>query len=72
MKVTWESIRFEPAQVRSRYVRFCSGVFYFCEVDRYKQDVRQGEVEESELPPEIAAAARQCSGVWPSYVGWPL
>jgi hypothetical protein len=66
---------FTPDQVESRYVRLgFDGVWRWCEVgsDR-RYDLRTGTCEETDLPVEVANAAkiRRAGGVWPFYVDWP-
>lgn len=36
------------------------------------RDVKQGVCDETDLPPDIAAAARARCKTWPSYVDWPM
>lgn len=75
MKVTSQSKRYAPEAVRARYVRFdrTGGMFHFCEVGEDRRfDLRQGIVDESELPRAVASAARARVGFTPGYVDWPL
>lgn len=75
MIVVKQSPRYTPDAVRSRYVRFdaLSGEFRFCEVgDDRRYDLRQGIVREDEIPPDVAHAARERAGFFPSYVDWPM
>lgn len=74
MLATYTAKGYAPEHVRTRYVKYRSGILYqFCERgDDLRWDIRQGAVTENELPPEVAAAARASAGVWPSYVEWPL
>lgn len=75
MKVTHQSKEYKPELVKSRYVRFCKfdGIFYFCEVGKDRRfDIRQGSVDESELPKAVAIKARENCNIFPSYVEWPL
>lgn len=73
MKVTWQSFDYRPEKVRERYVRYSAGAFYFCEVGAERwHDLRQGEVDISELPQAVAVEAAGREGSWPSYVAWPL
>lgn len=76
MKVERAARNFHPDQVRSRYVRLAfDDKFRWCEVGADRSvDLRQGTVKETELPADVAAAARdrRAGGVSPFYVDWPL
>lgn len=71
------TIRFKynkPGEYR-RYVKFCPvyQTYSFCHqsVDKPQFDLAQGTCDESDIPSEIAQAARERAGTWPSYVSWP-
>lgn len=79
MIIVYQARDYDASKVEARYVRYSrsEGVYRFCEVgppDRNgrRWDIRQGVVDEETLPGEVAAAARQWAGVFPSYVEWPL
>ncbi len=75
MRVTWQSRNYAAESVRGRYVRFDKGegAFHFCETGiGTANDIRQGTVEESELPAAIAERAKAAAYGWPSYVAWPI
>jgi hypothetical protein len=74
MKTTYQSADYDPAKVTARYVRFTTDKkFFFCEVGLdTRTDIRQGTVDESELPEYIAKYARERCGIYPSYVRWPF
>lgn len=73
MQVTYESPSYQPEHVTARYVRYCKfrKRFIFCEVGLdTRTDIRQGVVEEAELPHEVAHYARERCDTFPSYVRW--
>ena len=75
MIVTYQSPDYSPDKVLRRYVRYDGGCYKFCEVGTRKNrswDLRQGIVDESELPVDVAKHARDRYGAFPSYVAWPL
>lgn len=80
MKVTYQSVRYHPDAVDARYVRYDpDGTFHFAEVQEttvggkpWRLDVRQGTVEDAELPRDVRNAAVRATGIFPSYVPWPF
>jgi hypothetical protein len=73
MRVTFQSRRYAPDDVRSRYVRRqAPGLYAFCEGgDDRRFDLRQGYVDAAEIPEAVRKAADARAGYWPSYVSWP-
>ena len=74
MHITYQSDKYAPEKVKMRYVRFgLNGVYEFCEVgfDR-RYDLRQGEIDEKEIPKDIREQAIALRGQAFSYVEWPL
>lgn len=74
IRVTYQSLRYEPARVTRRYVRYDKGdgEYHFAEVNVDGLDIRQGTVTRDDLPVEIGHRAQAASIGWPSYVEWPL
>lgn len=73
--VTYQSKAYAPENVDRRYVRFDrgDGVFHFCETGiGTANDIRQGTVDEADLPASIAGRASSAAIGWPSYVPWPM
>ena len=69
--VTYKSNNYDPQKRYKRYVRRDSaGTFFFCEVEN-GADVAQGVAFESEIAPDVVAAASARTGFFPSYVEWP-
>jgi hypothetical protein len=72
MRITYTSKHYAPENVTARYVQNVGGVYRFCECNAKRWDIRQGEVEPSEIPAAVRAAADTQAGYFPSYVVWPL
>lgn len=78
---TFTSDMFDPSLVKNRYVRYSKWIhegntydeWSWCEVGENRAyDVRQGHCDESDLPVDVAKAAKESAGKFPSYVDWPL
>jgi capsid portal protein len=73
MKVTYQSDKYSPDKVLKRYVQRIGDEYRFCEVGQNRRyDIRQGIVDETELPETVKTAADARSGYFPSHVEWPL
>lgn len=74
IRTQWQARDYAPEKVVRRYVRMDPGQrFRFCEVGAdARYDLRQGAVDETDLPADVAAAARLRAGHFPSYVEWPI
>ena len=74
--VEHQSPKYDPTAPARRYVRFdrIDDVFRWCVVDQRDRrfNAQSGTCEESDLTPTIAQAARDRSGIWPSFVDWPF
>lgn len=71
MQATYTSKNYDPKLVQKRYVRYNAydKTFHFCEVGEDRRyDLRQGLVEQHELPEPVAAEALKYNS---SYVDWP-
>ena len=74
MRITYQSENYAPEKIVKRYVRFgVNGVYQFCEVGSDKRyDLRQGEVNEIEIPEDIKEKAIALRGQAFAYVEWPF
>ena len=75
MNVTYQSKNYSPEAVLKRYVKYCpwDGTFEFCEVGGDRRfDLRQGTVDDNELPDGLPDAAIAHANVSMSYLEWPL
>lgn len=73
IRATYTARDYEPGKVTARYVRLAScGAWQWCEVgpDR-RYDVRQGECDLADVPPELVERARALQGQAFAYVAAP-
>ena len=78
---TRQSDSYEETKVLGRYVRYepIDATYRWCETAAFGKgkhrrilDVAVGICDESDLPGEVAAAARNACVIHPPYVEWPL
>ena len=78
IRVRFTSALYGEIAVERRYVRFDGDEFRWCECNApdaksgHRWDIRQGTCDESDLPSEVAVAARRLQYTYPSYVEWPM
>lgn len=72
---TWQTRTFDPAAVKSRYVRLKldrSG-YEWCEVGEDRRyDLRRGDCDATDIPGDIRERADQLAGMVYRYVDWPI
>ena len=71
-KTVYQSSDYDRAKVKAHYIRYdpSTGLFKWCETYGGVYDVRQGEIEEQNVPADIARFAREASHQFPSYIAW--
>jgi hypothetical protein len=73
MNVTYQSKGYSADAVRMRYVKKGIDGYRFCEVgDDRRFDLRQGTVDQGEIPDGIRELADCRAGHCFSYVEWPM
>ena len=79
--ITHKSPDYDKHTIKGRYVRYDPGenLYRWCETASIGRgdkkrilDVAVGIVDEPDLPPGVAAAARNNCVIYPPYVEWPL